>query len=1105
MRKRQSGFALVIALSLMAIVVLVVISFAALTRVETQSSSIMDERSLAQQNALLALHAALAELQVSAGPDQRVTATNNLREDPEPGTQSITGVWDASTGSFQRWLVSRQNPNEASNFNLLDTAAPVEQVGQDYAATNLDYQLLLGSRSVTNDPNNPDLIPAVVAQTVSAQTGRFAWWVGDEGVKANLRLRHAANPSAPQPWQTLLPRRPGLPLIDPGLGSATDFATIEQAFFLQDLGSIFDTLGSTVDTRERFHDFSVDSLGVLSDVRRGGLRKNLSAAFLQDAEFAKLLLDAGAGPNNDSVFGRFNSEVDANDDPGGPRWAQLRSFFRQGEIVSGNTVPMVLPSSTDEVSAITPIFAQAQLFIYVGYMADLAAPQQREVVFILMPAVVLWNPYNKTINTPDLYVHFANVTYNTGTNRAERQNFDWGYAVENSSVGNFPLNAFSDLRRPALGAAHRFRLPPTTIAPGATVIFSPSSNQPYLNGNPNNLLAVGFNPDFGFYRRTGDIFTDDGITSHRLQVGGRQVFNGYWDLSTSGEFFHSTNNPNGLVQRHTQVSIFGLLGSNPTGFSPPPAYQPAVFGAIVPDAPIRSWPLVAGSLDSNFPRFGYKVSLRLNENQIDDFFGGKRIQWLGQHNPRAPFTSKSPLVFENFVPLTANRGLRDHPNFAGGFTSSTASTWAQIQENFSFSGANIGYADTAEGNDRAILFEVPDRDMPFVSLVQLGMANMARTHRWDNYPFLQRNYRFIHGNYKPAFPLGNSIPDARIPAAQTGIVWRDHPRVTSNRPSLFGVHYDFSYRLNEALFDRFFLSSEIPSLLQPAANPVAFPLPNSRLIPVLNGRPFPTYAALRDYDQTAEGFMVEGSFNVNSTSVAAWATLIGSFFGTDVSWRNPAGVEQNESSADQNPVTRMFRPTGSAVPTPGATVRDDRNYTGYRRLNADQIRSLSEAIVDQIRARRSNGQPFLSLASFVNRDPTGGPTSQAEFRRRGVLQAAIDASGINAHLKASSNMVDLGSEFITPYPDQLMQGSISTGVPGFLMQSDLLLKLSPFLSARSDTFRVRAYGSGENSRGEKVGEIWCEAVVQRIPEELEGFDGRRFVILSFRWLNADEI
>jgi len=86
--------------------------------------------------------------------------------------------------------------------------------------------------------------------------------------------------------------------------------------------------------------------------------------------------------------------------------------------------------------------------------------------------------------------------------------------------------------------------------------------------------------------------------------------------------------------------------------------------------------------------------------------------------------------------------------------------------------------------------------------------------------------------------------------------------------------------------------------------------------------------------------------------------------------------------------------------------------------------------------------------------------------------------------------------------------------------------LAPRLSARTDTFRIRAYGEVTDADGNVIAKAMCEAVVQRLPEFVdvdtdptnnepwdEGDDlnainqtyGRRFEIRSFRWLDDSEV
>ena len=98
-------------------------------------------------------------------------------------------------------------------------------------------------------------------------------------------------------------------------------------------------------------------------------------------------------------------------------------------------------------------------------------------------------------------------------------------------------------------------------------------------------------------------------------------------------------------------------------------------------------------------------------------------------------------------------------------------------------------------------------------------------------------------------------------------------------------------------------------------------------------------------------------------------------------------------------------------------------------------------------------------------------------------------------------------------------GSLLSHSPGFVTSADLLAMIGPALTARGDTFLLRTYGDAINpATGETAARAWLEAVVQRTVEPVtpagsagaarfqpaDAF-GRRFVIVSIRWLGADDI
>ena len=88
-------------------------------------------------------------------------------------------------------------------------------------------------------------------------------------------------------------------------------------------------------------------------------------------------------------------------------------------------------------------------------------------------------------------------------------------------------------------------------------------------------------------------------------------------------------------------------------------------------------------------------------------------------------------------------------------------------------------------------------------------------------------------------------------------------------------------------------------------------------------------------------------------------------------------------------------------------------------------------------------------------------------------------------------------------------------------QADILRHCGSMLTPRGDTFLIRTYGDSLDANGKVMARAWCEAVVQRNPVYVDRTDdshakfanlnstnqmfGRKLQIISFRWLNANEV
>ena len=164
-------------------------------------------------------------------------------------------------------------------------------------------------------------------------------------------------------------------------------------------------------------------------------------------------------------------------------------------------------------------------------------------------------------------------------------------------------------------------------------------------------------------------------------------------------------------------------------------------------------------------------------------------------------------------------------------------------------------------------------NMPNVSI---GASRSGKPSRFDTRSDLGNGATF-------AYAFGNSMA---------------HPMVDPDIV-LDGSQADTSYLLNDALWDGYFCSSIVPTSIRinrrgkssgrvlEAAADGSEPLPNPAMEEVEDGVLSTVVRELtrgRDaYKRAAEYLMVRGAFNVNSTSVEAWAALLGGAFGRSVS------------------------------------------------------------------------------------------------------------------------------------------------------------------------------------------------------------------------------
>ncbi len=402
----------------------------------------------------------------------------------------------------------------------------------------------------------------------------------------------------------------------------------------------------------------------------------------------------------------------------------------------------------------------------------------------------------------------------------------------------------------------------------------------------------------------------------------------------------------------------------------------------------------------------------------------------------------------------------------------------------------------------------------------------------------------------PGWGIGNSFADPCIPADD---VYKLHntKHVEQGVPynkRVFGDYYDHGLLINDALWDRWFCSSisDMPdSRGKKEARKVLEeflegkePLPVARYkkanAAISNEDIVSRIMAGDGWKHIAQYLMIDGGFNVNSTSEEAWAAVLQGLakrkLVTNVSEK--LGLVEGNKSSKQVLFSRfmvsttdksvdslggysMLQGSGSFRSSGGATSA----WGEVRKLEPEQIRELARQMVKQVRERG----PFLNMSDFVNRRLQSG----SNHSLKGALQAAIDATDINDDFKeVMAARGNQGSLFVYPEAEE---GSIYTAAPGYLIQSDILASLGNILTVRDDTFTVRAYGCVKSATNAILAQAWCEAVVQRTTEYVDPTNdpgdaeyepdgtkakglsrankvlGRRFRVVSFKWLDAWDI
>ncbi len=1176
--RKKNGFALIATILLMVLLAIITVGTLSLSAVTLRNTGNDSAQNLARANARMALMIAIGELQRHTGPDTRITAPSNIID---PDSPPLIGAWkswegtnhdstgrpilpdynsklldETDGGRFLGWLISGTQSGATPADKMANLAFSQPQASGSVSTVPLISTGTLADNSSQQVHVYPDRVN---------ETGAIAWWVSGENQKARLPLPHgpAARPYGPHNdnaagWSDFAKSHS---VIDPktfGLENLlTDPSNPATKVFSRGTTDFIAAPNAAITPREYFHDLSINSVGLLTNTATGGWKKDMSLMtelwpglpgtglplfrISPDGGAVSSVTKPTAGVSGNALtqqsliypwldyglLGQSPISTQYTNQASGAvsSWENLVNYataYRTKITASTNgtgTMPYswtmmdnsgANPQVTNQhrydylhtqrtapvISRIQWVFSHRASLNNGGTPAN-PADDTYPLQLLLTPVVTLWNPYNVTITSPSngLRIRVAKpppcalVYYNRdGTTAMPGRKLHLGSNSGNVGgfVSNYPNNLYSNA---ATSFEYNFaNLPP--LLPGETKVFSPSG-APTAAMTVN--MALGYNATGGFIRNIDFLGPAHRSTDLvKLDVKFDNLMN-FQTTTDCGIFLDllQTNNPNLVYQRYLMRIPQATARQ----------YWPDLTSDNLPSPP------AADILNTWRPFFSMVFGARLSSNSSTPTKG------LLQNSPLTSLTQTHNAVSPSRHPVNNAFDFSFFPHSLGG-DDRTPNANSTNNRGYIVSGFQA-----SSGLSRVILNEFPLRPM----------ASLAELQNWDlrshnPYPPFQIN---IIGN-SDASPLIASNAVFRMTAAYDNVMLDD------------------AYCANHLLFDDWFLSSIAPEPQNFAGSTMTRnigkvyedflngtkPLVNRAYRPIIEDSGLGSTEVTERVNQilnstdgwqkVASRLEVEGMFNVNSTSLNAWRALLRHAKNQKIPYYEESGATL--SAETQNAFSRFAvsgdKQAGEVGSMSGA-FPEASEFTGYRVFTDEMLDILAEKIVEQVKTRG----PFLSLSEFINRRLD---TATDERALAGAIQTALNQlaaePGNNIHgimegLTQATQTDPIGNEGYQFR--QAAAGHSSYGLPGWIRQADVLRPIAPILSARDDTFTIRAYGDARDKNGKVLAKAWCEATVHRTRDFVDPTDpadsidaptsntnirfGRRYVIRSFRWLSPNEV
>lgn len=1222
------------------------------------SSSILSIQ--ARQQALFGLDAALGELQVELGPDQRISANSGLLNEDEKHTygEYLLGVWDSWDGPiygdsyeerassikdtydkgrsvmFRRWLISsRDRPatRQMDAYKHLSIRKPGDRIC-------LVGEGSLGELAPYNQYIYADLIQTPLA---NYNAGYFAWWVGGENQKARVGIKESKENLSPadvlhHTWDTpaaIFDDQQNLRYYPYRYDDAQGVLSLQSLPLLTDASRAAGT--------PYFFDVSTSSATLPVDVRNGGLKFDLNLllnkASLADTPFARrstqdcpIVEQGGDVPTCgerslpigswQNMHAYYHTWPDGSANAKGDFVAKLIGNINDAYTrMSGKLINAAADASTGfdnktelEEGSDTAGYARTPVLLAfmnnfglsctkIGAMPSMGydpstlseSAQRYDLRVFFAPMVLWWNPYNVPMRIKGQQLWAKSLPHKTmwfeaHTKQGDSLDYSWGnHGFRSIDRDQLSLGGWGPDYGNYFQASLKDSKGDIVFQPGEILVFSPGQGDIGISdvGKFNNPFVLGYNPS-NVSSNQVSIYPNlagGSLTSGNYETSKSRVDAGYYKFSfrmgngdvrsEPADYFYADTDgvrfgPNqkqaftllhgyggmqeDIVDPESEERYLnGLNGVSPNLFllswyDPDDKSQARLLGSDgITD---HYWQTDGSQANTEHPYFIASVGVTVksaNASLNFDFDTTDYRTKIWQYS--SPAMGCGIIINATEQQKTYNAYQLSSVRVDTGFNAAPMSSV----------GHNGYFGINEEGEQVSFISSLELPIHPPFSLA--GFAGMRLLPGWfkasgeTTSEYTARHRRILYQRGVPSIGIGNSFADPTLPADDIYSTYRsqipDFPEDTGNG-EIFNDFFDHGLLINDALWDSYFCSSISD---YPTANGIV------RALSVVenffrNNEPL----AVSRYQQVCtpdsqdsiinrimdeEGWrdiarylIIEGGFNVNSTSVNAWTAVLQGLAKRQLVSNVEDGrltlVEAGKSPTDVIFSRFMLSTTDKSLDSLGLFSprrgsmnlrRDSYMTTAWgevRRLDEVGIRQLAKQIVAQVRLRG----PFLSMSDFINRRLDA---SNPQLSLKGALQSAIDQSGLNRDFdEVMISKAQSGQFFKFP---EAAKGSLYTAAPGYLIQSDILSSLGNILTVRDDSFTIRAYGCVKNSRGAILAQAWCEASVQRCHEfvdpcnepsartrdlvseeatELSPINkvlGRRLRVTSFKWLDFWDI